>query len=247
MAFDLITIIYLVIIALLLLIGIKRGLFKTLISLIKDILSFVLSLIFVKPLTLLFVNSNLGTKLTLKFETLLIEKNPLFETILTPSNKDKLIEMTLQQLNLPAKIVELFSKMLSNTINLESVNDLSIAAAIAPTITYYIFLVLSFILIFIVVRILARLLNKLFKSFEQIPLLKFVNRFFGGILGLVVGVLLVCMISYALTFIIPLDLPISNWFIENMKLNEETFTISKYLYNENILLIIISYIQGLLF
>ena len=39
MAFDLITIIYLVIIALLFLIGIKRGLFKTLISLIKDILS----------------------------------------------------------------------------------------------------------------------------------------------------------------------------------------------------------------
>lgn len=246
MTVDLVSIIYLVIIALSVFLGIKRGLFKTLTSLIKDILSFVLSVFLAKPVTMLLVNSNIGSKLSLKFETLLIEKNPIFETIITESNKDKLIELTLQQLNLPIKIVELFAKLLSNSIDLESVSEVTIASSIAPTITYYIFLVISFILIFIIVRLLVRLLNRLFKSFEQIPLIKVVNKLCGGLLGVVIGFLLVCLISYGLTFVIPLDLPISNWLINNMKLNEETFTISKYLYNENILLIIISYIQGLL-
>ena len=62
----------------------------------------------------------------------------------------------------------------------------------------------------------------------------------------IVGLLLICLISYGLTLIIPLDLGISNTLVDIMQLdNPEVTSVSKFFYENNFLLIIIAFFQEL--
>lgn len=246
MSFDVISIIYIIILALFIVIGIKRGLFKSLINILKDVLSFVFSLLFAKPLANFLLSSNLGNKLTIKIEELLIEKNPVFDSVIENGNLDLLIEDALYKLNLPKIFASTIAKMIESFISTEAVENLKVAEAIAPVISYYIYLAISLILLFILIRIACFILDKIFNKVAEVPLLKTINLVFGGLLGACSGIIVICFISYAFTFIIPLDNQLSIYLVDQMKLNEDVFTLSKYIYNNNFLLYIITFIQGLL-
>lgn len=247
MSFDIISIAYIVIIVLFTIFGIKRGLFKSLVSLIKNGLTFILSIILAKPLALIFSRSQFGLKISRKFTELFTEKGGVFAINIHEGNTSEVIDFALDELSLPDSLSELLDSLLRKHVVFDPTVDMTLAQAFGPVITHYIFLAISFILVFIIIRIACSLLNKLFTSLEQIPIIKVVNKSIGGILGAFTGFLLVCLISFALTFIIPIDFSISEWLIKVMKLGEpDVMTFSKYLYQENILLKIISYLQNLI-
>ena len=77
MSFDIISIAYIVIIVLFTISGIKRGLFKSLVSLIKNGLTFILSIILAKPLALIFSRSQFGLKISRKFTELFTQDKPI--------------------------------------------------------------------------------------------------------------------------------------------------------------------------
>jgi hypothetical protein len=81
---------------------------------------------------------------------------------------------------------------------------------------------------------------------EKLPIIGALNKILGMALNGIVGLLLICLISYGLTFIIPLDLGISNTLIDIMQLdNPEVTSVSKFFYENNFLLIIIAFFQEL--
>ena len=194
----------------------------------------------------MFSNSALGDSLTNKFVELFHDRGGVFAIKIHEGNTTEVIEYALQELNLPSALGGFLNNLLQEYISFESVNEMTLGEAFSPIISHYIFVVASFILIFILIRIACNLLNKLFKTLEQIPLIKVVNRTIGGLLGGIVGILLICLISFGITFIIPLDTSFSNFLIDTLRLeNPDVMTLSKYIYQENFLLVIITFIQNL--
>lgn len=245
MKFDVISIIYIAILVAFVISGIKKGLFKTLVALIKSILSFVLSIFLAKPLALLLSNSFVGKKITGKLTEAFLEKGDIFAIEITEANASEIIKMTTEKMSLPETLNEFLVNQLTKLFNLQEMTGMSVAEAFAPTITQYILLVVSFIIIFIIVMIVCSLLKSIFALLEQIPVIKVTNKLAGGVLGFFGGLLIVYLISFGLTFVISLHNDISDVLIKTMCLNTDTFTFSKFIYNENLLLKIIAFIQNL--
>ena len=74
MAFDVISIVYISIFVLAVLIGLKRGFLKTLVSFIKGIGAFFIATFLCKPLGTLLTNSKVGSTIAVKISDYLVAK-----------------------------------------------------------------------------------------------------------------------------------------------------------------------------
>lgn len=241
MHFDLISIIFLIIIFVFGFIGYKKGFFKTLTGFIKSIASFVIAILLCKPLALLLSNSRMGVSMTNNFIEFL-DKKGVFSEIVTVTNKEQIVSQALQTLKIPSLLNEFLTKLLANIVPVTG--DKTLSQSLAPTLTLYIFIGISFVLLFILIRLLFVFLKKYFAMLEQIPFVGFTNKILGCLIGTFKGFLLVCMITFVFTLIIPLDNGISRFLVDQMRLeNQSIFTFSKFLYENNFLLILISLIQ----
>ena len=246
MKFDIVSIVYVVIILLFALFGLKRGFFKTLVSVIKSVISFVSALFLCKPIASILVTTSLGTSIQTKLFDAFTSKGGIFATAITENNKATLVSNALTQLNIPSILHEYFTKLVSDYIPVTG-EGITVANVMSSSLTYYIMVVVSFILVLLIVSILCLLLKKVFALLEQIPLISSLNKLLGFVINGALGVLTIMVISFVLTMVLPLNETLSNWFADTMMLNDtHVFTISKYFYTENFLLKIIAFIQSLL-
>ena len=242
MAFDIISIVYVAIIVLFALIGLKRGFFKTLVSFLKGIISFVVSIFLCEPLAKLLTNSTIGANVVIKISDVLNSKGGLFTATITNENKEALLSQALNQIKVPNGLHD----FLTSLVVVPSEGSVTIGEALALSITYYVFIAITFLVLLILVRIAVKLISKMFKSLEQIPFVGILNKLLGTVLNAFIGLVIVCLISYAITCIIPLNNEVSTFLVETMRLeDQEVFTISKYFYENNFLLVIITAIQSL--
>ena len=243
MKIDLISIIFLVIIIAFALLGLKKGFFKTLISLIKKIVAFIIAVLLCKPIAHLLTKSSLGESLTSSLLDFFNSKGGIFTTSITEGNKQEVINMALKEINIPDGLNGLLSSLFYKMIPITG-ETTTVSESLAPTISYYIFIGIAFVILFIIVRILVSLLNRLFAAIEQIPFVGIINTLLGGVLNGVIGVLFVCLLTYMFTFIIPTDSSVSAWLVQTMRLDEpDIFTLSKFFYENNFLLTLIAWIQ----
>lgn len=243
MVFDVISIVYIVIALLALFIGLKRGFLATLVSLLKNILALIVAVLLCKPLATLLNNSPVGNSLTMKLTTTFSEKGGVFTTAITTENKEEVLSNCLRQLKIPELLDKSIIKLTDSFID---TSPQTVSEVLSRALTFYILLCIAFILILIVVRLLVILLNKLFVGIKSLPLVGFVNSLLGGVLYLAMGIILICLISYGLTFVVSMGNSASDWLITQMTLNDEAKTcISEYIYNQNFFLKIISFIMNL--
>lgn len=247
MVVDVISIVFISIIILFVLLGVYRGFIKSVISLIRTFCAFIISIFISKPIASLLLKTEMGSNLSNNFIEHFSNKGGIFITSISETNKKDVIDLALNNINLPNKIHELLSKMIVSVMpNIQE--ECSVAEAIGPTIAYYIFLVISFIICFIILFIIITIIGKFLNILAQIPFVGFFNRLLGGIVNGFIGVAIVCLISYIFTMIVPLDNSFSVWLSETMRLdNKDVFTLSKYFYENNFLVNIIAFLQGLLF
>lgn len=90
-----------------------------------------------------------------------------------------------------------------------------IVALMAVVLTVVLFLILGLVIKLVIVRPLS-------KMFEDSPL-KGINRFFGGVLGLVEAVMTVCLLAYLLKIVLPAVHPDSYFFSESTVYNSYIF------------------------
>lgn len=244
MKFDIISIVFIVIIILYLLIGLKKGFFKSLTSILKNVIAFIMAILLCAPLAHLLVKTNMGENLSYTFQGFFNSKGPLFTTIVTKDNQAILIGQALTSLNMPKLLSSYIGDSMVGILN--GIENETLSYALSITFSYYIFVGISFIVLFIVARLLVILLNKLFGLLENITIIKTVDRILGVVLNLIRGLVLVCLLSYIITLIVPTGNGLANYFIKQMALDDKNvFTISKFFYENNFLLIIIAWIQSL--
>lgn len=240
MAFDVISIVYISIFVLSVLVGLKRGFLKTLVSFIKGLGSFIAAVFLCKPLATLLTNSSLGAKMSVKMSDYFLAKGGVFTATVTNESKDLLLSNALEEINIP----EFLHEFLSSLIVIPNEGSVNMANVLGISIAYYIFLGISFILLFLLGLIVMFLISKVFAAIEQIPFVGVINKVLGALVSGAMGLVVICFISYVITLIVPTGNELSNWLVETMRLNDsEVFTISKYFYENNFLVKLIAIIQ----
>ena len=90
------------------------------------------------------------------------------------------------------------------------------------------------------------MLSKLFKSIIQIPVLSFVNKILGGLFSGVIGLFIVCGITYVITLIMPFNEGFQTFITNTLMLDDpNAMSFSKFIYQNNLLLLLITFIQNL--
>ena len=210
MIYDIIT---LVIILVFVIIGAVRGAAKTLLGLLATIVSY-LGAVFLGQLF-----SNLIYNAMIK-ERIIQSVTKSFSEI-GGDISDKAID------TLPGFVKSLLS-LSGESIDSAIASSSSQAAeameqALRPIVIAIMAVVLTVVLV-VILSVLIRLLvvKPLTKMFESSPL-KGINRFFGGVLGLLEGVLTVCALAYLLKLLIPILHPDSYLFSESTIYNSYIF------------------------
>ena len=150
MKFDLISIIFILIILISVIIGIKKGLFKMLVKIIKGVFSWLIEIFLSKPVGGLLANSSLGTLLSSKLHDSFVSKGGIYTLLIDETNKTSVVEVALNDLNLPDFIDNFLVKFISKNITITQQSE--VAEVLAKAITYYSLVLISCLLIFIVVR-----------------------------------------------------------------------------------------------
>ena len=243
MNFDLIGIIYIAIVLLFVIIGYANGLIKTIVKFFKGILSIIPAVFLSMPIAKALTPTKVGGF----FSDIYINKfftDPVYQQLINADNKDQVLSECIQaNTKLPAFINDYLAKIVGKIVTVGS-EEQEVAKVLAFALTLYTLSILAFIVITIIVRILLSLLKKINDAINKKPVIGKTNRILGAIFSLVVGVFLVCIISYGLTFFAGLNNNFSAWLDKTMKIGEDTFTLSKFIYNNNFIGYLITWIQS---
>ncbi len=241
MTFDTLSIIYLAVLAIFVLIGLFTGFIKSIFGFLKVIISTVIASIASKPIADFMKDRSFILKWKDSLETALNNKAEIFQTTYSSEYFDE----AFSKLNLPEIIKDLLLKIVNYLIPEMSETFGSI---IARSIIYYSLIVVSFIVVYILVRILFSLIIHIFSKHEKNnPPLKAINRILGMAMYFIIGLLIIGGVNYIFTFIISNGSNVSTWLVNTMHLEDDVFTISKFLYKHNTLLWLIQLIQSNMF
>ncbi len=248
--FDIIGIIFLVIILILLIIGFAKGFVSLVLGLAKGLVAIFLAALLCRPIGMALNNSSMGESLINKIETSLVEIDPMFNEVITNDNKQQFIEQELneklQTANLPETISKYVSNLISSKVEINSNEGISCGKYIATGISMFVLIIISFVVLAIIIFIILFIIQKLAKNINLIPLVGIANRLLGVFLGLIIALLFISIISYILSFMMALPWDLADSIKDTLKLGEEhkeEFTIGKFFYEHNIL----KWLFGLIF
>ena len=246
MNFDIIGIIYIAIVVFFLILGYARGLIRTLVSLFKGVLCLVPAILFSMPLAKLVAPTKAGNF----FSDIYINKfftGEVYQKIINAENKNEIISECIgANTRMPAFINDFIAKVVGKIVTVGSA-DQTAAQAFAYALTLYTLAIIAFILIIVIVKILISILKKVNDKINEKKVIGPINRVLGAVISMVFGVFIVCVISYVLTFFAGLSSGLGEWLDKTMKIGEDTFTISKFVYNHNFIGYLVTWIQSAFF
>lgn len=216
-------IVVLVLVAIFLIIGYIRGFLSTIFGFLGGLISLIVAVLLCGKLaTLLDGKFGLVEKLGVWVGGW-FEGNAAFNTDISSGG----LEAALKASAIPSFISDIILKIPAVSQN-ELAAGTTIADLLAPTIAYYILCFICLVALYIVIRILFAILKALAKRVNDIPIIGFVNRIIGAVLGIVEGIIVV----YGLLFVMTI-LP-EAW-MEVPKAEIEKSTVCKYLSDTNLL------------
>ncbi|MCM1130207.1 MAG: CvpA family protein [Roseburia sp.] len=226
---GIIDIILILLILLSLFIGFKKGFLKKAIGLIGLFIALAVAFVFCKQLAGAFESSNLVYKPI--FENI---KSNVLETEIfqNAGGSDATISDVLVSMGMPKFFANMFAGNISNGTTLEA-----LANNIAHFFAHIITVIISFIILFIGVFIAAILLKILATILRGNAIIRTID----GILGMVLYFCLFMIVVYAVFAIMRLlghfefFAGFQKFLDVDMKLNENTFRISKFFYQHNVI------------
>jgi len=213
--------------------GFFKGFFKQILSTANWLVSLIVAFVFVKPFSNLMMKTALSTNINQKVVNWIASKGEIFQIPYDPANANSQLSDAISNgLKLPKFIAEIIAK----GIKIDIPEGTTLAEIIAPAISSIIITVISFIALFIfsylVLKLIISILNLVFDS----GILGFINRLLGASLGLVKGILFISIVMLLLSTLSSVIPALNEFLINDLKLNEETFSIGKFFYENNLLI-----------
>lgn len=239
---DWISIVFITTIIIFIIIGIIKGFARSVIDVAGELILLLSSCLLIKPISMIIEKIDIFINLKNTIYSNLLNINHLFGESFSKNNPEE-ISKALQELNIPELLNTLLTKQIINLISDNSNFILgeilsSLLLKIGITIICFIVIYLILKIVLIIVKIIIK---KLIKSIKPI---KKIDKFLGATLGLFVGIIVTNVLCLLITTIIgiPLFENINNIIINEMCLNNDTFTLSKFIYEHNLLLFLITLI-----
>lgn len=232
-------------VALFAVIGWKKGFLRKVLDMASSIFGLIASILLARPFSNV-LRDWFGTSLQANIDAYLntrLEDIGLAAANATTEN----LTQALQQFSLPDFMV----KWIVDSVDPSALGD-SIVHAISPLILSLSLLVLAFLILFFGSMIVFFLLKLLAKGITSIPVIKQVDKVLGVLFGLLKAAVLIYVLLFVLALLI--NIPAINDLIyqfleKDMFLassQESVFSLSKYLYNNNLLKNIISVFVSIL-
>lgn len=231
--FDKITIIFLILLAAFIVIGIVRGFLFSLLSLAGFLIAVACAFLLSKPVGDALTNSSIGTSM----------QGSIYDWILTKSNyaayplsqelaEDLLPEM-LKEIGIPN-----FLNSFIITLILPYIPEVAtepIGQYIAHGVANIALVVISFLVLLIVFSIALLFLKRFAKGVNKIPVVGLVNRLLGAVFGLAMGVVFLIVVSYGLNFVALIP-GANEWLVSELRLTDSSsWSFAKMLYEQNVI------------
>jgi hypothetical protein len=75
----------------------------------------------------------------------------------------------------------------------------------------------------------------IFNSLLRAGFVSFINRIAGMVVGLLFGVVIIAIMLYGVAIVSSISLPFREWCNDFLKLNQDTMTLARWLYEKNLL------------
>jgi uncharacterized membrane protein required for colicin V production len=217
----------------LIILGWKSGFLLKIIQLASSLFGLIASILLARPFSKV-LDGWFGEGIYSRIETFLLDRIASGDTLATEAN----IREAFEGMALPNFIVE----WVINSVNAEETIQ-SFINAVTPLLTSLVLLLIAFVTLFFGSMLLFLLLKLLAKMITSLPIIKQVDKFLGAIFGLFKAAVLIFVLLFLLGLLITIP-AINNFMgefiINDMQLQNDSFRLSKWLYDNNILKYIIN-------
>lgn len=211
-----------------LVIGWKRGFLLKVVEMASGVFGLLGSLILARPFAGV-LDKWIGSSVSAKVTEYLLSRSDLFSQGLNETN----VREALQGMSLPTFMVD----WIAESVDYSQITN-TIVQAVEPLVTSLALLVIAFISLFFGSMIIFFILKLLAKMITSIPVIKQIDKIFGLLFGFVKIAAIVYILLFVLALLITIpainDL-IGPFLATDMQLDTDSFRLSKWLYDNNIL------------
>lgn len=207
-------------------VGFKRGFLATVLSFAGVLFSFILAIALCKPIANLFVGSAFEASISSKALEMLSNIGGLMTTEI-PSYEALVENLSLK---LPKVIAESLASSLSSIIGTSA--DKTVAELLTPGLTKIFITAITFVGIFILSFILIIIVKNIAHVLHNLPIIGTIDKTLGFVLGAIIAFMIISLFFLILSAMTGVEK------IQPVFAQIESSIISKYLYNNNLILLI---------
>ncbi len=236
---DFFSIIFLIIFFFFAIFGTIKGFLRTLLYFINGIIALFVACLFCNQLADILIKLPVVVNAESDLISWLNQQGTLFSTRIYPGQEDLIVE-ALKSISIPEFLAQIIA---NNSKDLITNEGIILSETIGFKIISLIVIIISFVILLILTRLLLFLVKKFIdRMFDTLPAVKSVDRLFGFVFGCLLAIIIINTTCFILTGLIaiPFFEPLKTFMTSQMKLGTTEFTISKYMYEHNLLLYILS-------
>lgn len=239
--FDLMSIIFIVIILLMGIIGYFKGFCSLLLSLAKGVLATFVASLLCNPLGSLIYSTGLGNTISNSVNSSLVEQNEIYLVEITSETEtliyDQYINDAVNTMKVPGVLKGSIQDIIDNRDRLEAGESTTLGKIIGDGVGDFVCTTIAFLLLVLALFIVFSLLQRLFKNINIIPVVGPLNRVLGGLTGIVLAFLFIGFCCYIISFIISLQGDLSHKLSDLMGITPgaEKDTFARFCYDYNVL------------
>lgn len=243
--FGVIDVIIVALLLIFLLAGLKKGFATQVLKLSRGILSAIASFFLADPLSKILEKTPLQGLVNGKIANLIANKYPIAGTIpMSSITTQTELEKAFEQAGLGGFL----SKAANAIIKIDKIDTSEefLSGAVSGGLTSFALSAIAFAILFIVVLIVIGIISKTLKKIiDSSELIKIIDKILGGAFSVLKGAIIVCAAFLLLGMLVNWIGAVKDFVYANLMLEDpEIFTIGKYIYNSNPLLIIWNLIFG---
>lgn len=236
--FDWITIVYLAILVISLLIGIKKGMISMLVSLVGLAIAVGVAILLAKPCANWLQTTSIGTNMSQSIYDWLAAKSPYFGEVMTKTQATSYMPGIVNSIGVPGVFQDWVSSFALNSIP-EVGASLAVGVYISRAVCNLGLIAISFLVLFIVFLIIMAVVAHLTKNINKTKFIGPLNRIFGGVFGLLIGCVFIAVLSYGLTMGVGIE-GFGNYISTALCLGDDTkWSFAKMIYEQNFLAMIL--------
>lgn len=239
---DVTSIIIIVFLLIFAIIGFCKGFIDVIINSLKSAFIMIVSFFLAKPVGNLIYKIGLGERLTSKIQTILNAKSDVFLMEVTEATASDGLTQGMQALKIPNFFQQIIRNLFGNYVPSGAQDKLGFFCGQA--LANLVCTIFGFFILLLMVSILVVVLQKALKNINRVPVIGFINRILGCLTLIAISGLVMCLAFWVCASIASIAPKFNDLMIKVFHLESTKFSLAKWLYENNLAVIIFRWITS---